>query len=321
MQVSVIVPLYNKGRSIERTVRSILAQTYQDFELLIIDDGSTDDGPEIIRTIVDPRIRLIQQSNAGPGAARNRGVAEALGDFVAFLDGDDEWLPNYLLASIERLRTCGTDVAATVSGYIEYPSQVSREQMWRRRGLCAEMLRITPETHYSKVIAILAYLSPCTTVMRRSLLMKLGGFLEDGCRYGEDAFLMIKLIFNYGVVVSMEPLVIYHKEDSALSANFKGPRPVEPFLIAPEAVLESCPAELNPLLQKVLSARALKTACVYGYWSQSSVARPLLFRFWRSAPLTSRYFAPALVSATPVGDIFGACLRACLLWTRRLFHP
>src|SRR5688572_26009031 len=96
--VTVVVPLYNKQQYVTRALASIEKQTYQDFEVIIIDDGSTDCGADMARAFCthDARFRVVSQSNAGPGAARNRGIELARGRFVAFLDADDEWLPDYL---------------------------------------------------------------------------------------------------------------------------------------------------------------------------------------------------------------------------------
>lgn len=94
---SVIVPLYNKGTMVGRSISSVLAQTYQDFELIIVDDGSTDNSRQIAESYLgDIRVKLIAQKNKGVSAARNRGLKEAKGDYIAFLDADDEWLPYYL---------------------------------------------------------------------------------------------------------------------------------------------------------------------------------------------------------------------------------
>lgn len=95
-RVSVVIPLFNKSPYITRAIHSILAQTCQEFEVIVIDDGSTDDGAELVREFCDPRIHLIQQENRGVSAARNRGVESARADLVAFLDADDEWLPEFL---------------------------------------------------------------------------------------------------------------------------------------------------------------------------------------------------------------------------------
>lgn len=96
--ISVVIPLYNKAHTIVNTLNTVINQTYKDFEVIIVNDGSTDNGVEIIKQyFTDTRIRIINQKNAGVSAARNKGVDESNGDWIAFLDGDDEWHPEYLL--------------------------------------------------------------------------------------------------------------------------------------------------------------------------------------------------------------------------------
>jgi len=116
LKVSIVIPLYNKALYVERALDSIGAQTFSDFEVIVVDDGSTDNGASVVARYPDPRVRLITQSNAGPGPARNAGIGEAQGEFVAFLDADDEWLSTYLEESVESLEKLGTDVAAISSG-------------------------------------------------------------------------------------------------------------------------------------------------------------------------------------------------------------
>lgn len=103
--VSVIIPLYNKQRYIQRALDSVFAQTYKDYEVLVVDDGSTDNGADIVQRCNDSGVRLIRQANAGPGAARNRGIRESSGPCIAFLDADDEWLPAFLEVSMNHLQT------------------------------------------------------------------------------------------------------------------------------------------------------------------------------------------------------------------------
>ena len=91
MKVSIVIPLFNKASYVERALDSIRGQTFNDFEVIVVDDGSTDAGASVVARYSDSRVRLITQSNAGPGPARNAGIAEAIGDLVAFLDADDEW--------------------------------------------------------------------------------------------------------------------------------------------------------------------------------------------------------------------------------------
>ncbi len=104
-KVSVIIPTYNRIQTIERAINSVLNQTFQNFEILIIDDASTDNTSELIKSISDSRLRYHKLSeNSGGGAARNKGIELSTGDYLAFLDSDDEWKSNMLDACIERFQ-------------------------------------------------------------------------------------------------------------------------------------------------------------------------------------------------------------------------
>ncbi|MDE6864821.1 MAG: glycosyltransferase, partial [Alistipes sp.] len=98
MNISVIIPLYNKEREIGDTLRSVLAQTLRPTEIVVVDDGSTDRSADIVREIAaaNPLVRLVAQANAGECAARNRAIAETTGEYIALLDADDEWRPGFL---------------------------------------------------------------------------------------------------------------------------------------------------------------------------------------------------------------------------------
>ncbi len=95
--ISIVIPLYNKAHTIKRTLGSVLAQTFKDFEVVIVNDGSTDNGVNVIHKFTnDKRIKIIEQENQGVSVARNQGVFNSKYNYIAFLDGDDEWLPEYL---------------------------------------------------------------------------------------------------------------------------------------------------------------------------------------------------------------------------------
>ena len=93
---SIIIPLYNKAPYIERAINSVLNQSLQNFEIIVVNDGSSDGGEKIVTKIVDERLKLVSQKNAGVSAARNTGAKEAQYEYLAFLDGDDTWEPNFL---------------------------------------------------------------------------------------------------------------------------------------------------------------------------------------------------------------------------------
>ncbi|MGL5077637.1 MAG: glycosyltransferase family 2 protein, partial [Waterburya sp.] len=103
--VSVIVPVYNVEDYIAQTINSVLNQTYPHFELLIIDDASPDRSLEICQQFRDPRIKIISQKNRGLAGARNTGIRHAQGDYLAFLDSDDLWLPEKLAQHIQHLES------------------------------------------------------------------------------------------------------------------------------------------------------------------------------------------------------------------------
>lgn len=96
VRFSVVVPLYNKEKHVANTIQTILSQSFQDFEIVVVNDGSTDNGLSVVKSIQDPRIRIITKINEGVSSARNRGIAEAKNEWIALLDADDAWLPNHL---------------------------------------------------------------------------------------------------------------------------------------------------------------------------------------------------------------------------------
>lgn len=101
--VTVVMPLYNTERYVEKAIAGVLTQTYRDFELIVVDDGSTDAGVERVRRFRDPRLRLVQQQNRGLAGARNTGIRHARGRYIALLDADDAWQPDKLASHVEHL--------------------------------------------------------------------------------------------------------------------------------------------------------------------------------------------------------------------------
>lgn len=94
--LTIVIPLYNKGQSVKRSICSVLNQSFSNFEIVIVDDGSTDNSVEVVKSFKDDRIKIVRQANAGVSAARNHGIDIASGQFITFLDADDEYEPNHL---------------------------------------------------------------------------------------------------------------------------------------------------------------------------------------------------------------------------------
>jgi len=307
--VSVIVPLFNKASYVNRCINSILTQTLPPTEIIVVDDGSTDDGAAIVGKYDDRRIRLIMQENAGPGAARNRGLREATGRYVAFLDADDEWMPAYLERGVTALER-QQEVAAVSCGYIDVPYKRSSEATWRRRGIADGVIRITPKTSPIFAVHVLTCMSPWSTIARREIVQRYGGFNAGAPPIsGEDNELWLKVLLNEPVALYAEALTHWHSEASALSRNRRGPRPIEIFLQNPQTLYECCPPQLREILRRILAIRACKTACMLSFWGQWRQARALATRFSTFADLRQPWVGLGYLCATPAGALAGSIIR------------
>ncbi|NIP54606.1 MAG: glycosyltransferase [Phycisphaerae bacterium] len=255
--LSVIIPLYNKGKYIGRALNSVLAQTYEDFEVVVVDDGSGDDGPDIVRQYKDKRLRLIQQENAGPGAARNRGIAETTGNYIAFLDADDEWLPDFLKVTLYHLNMNNDCVLCTV-GYID--GRTGKSSPHNRRmtyGRWELPLQIEPREMKDALDVIQ---SGCTVLCHREALLEFKGFYENRCTYGEDGYLWLQVILNYPIFRDPSPRAIYHAEASTLGIfGRNGICPPRPILTDPEPIRKVCPPRYRKLLESYLVYWAQRT--------------------------------------------------------------
>ncbi len=176
---SVIVPLYNKAPYIARAIRSVLAQDFEDYELIIVDDGSTDDGARIVREqFEDPRIRLISQRNAGVGAARNRGIAEMRGEIASFLDADDEWWPSHL-RDLAEVATVYPEAGLIATGYRSLYSR----GLGIDRTIDRSSLSLIPDYYQFATTGYAINMSSCGA---RNWLLARGVKFREGVPVGED---------------------------------------------------------------------------------------------------------------------------------------
>jgi glycosyltransferase involved in cell wall biosynthesis len=320
VRVSVVVPLYNKGRYISRCLDSILAQTFAAFEAIVVDDGSTDDGASIVAEYQarDARVRLIRQANAGPGAARNRGAGEAAGDLLALLDADDTWAPSYLAENV-RILDAHRQAAAVFWAMMEFPSGISSGHRWQKAGVPSGPLRIGPDHTAEFLNAIVAAIGTPGTVIRKPAFDRLGGFYSAGrCLFAEDTHLWVKVLLNYDVVIAYDPLVNRYCDASDLALNWKEVRPIEPFLVDDRDLITMCPPGMQTLLRTFLALRACKTASIYGYVGQNRRARDLMRRFVAPSDWRLPWFFVALVGCTPVAKWLGALARLARVDLRQI---
>lgn len=204
--ISVVIPLYNKAETIARALDSVLAQTYQDFEVVVVDDGSTDDGAAVVEQYVDPRICLIRQANAGVSAARNRGIAEARGEYVAFLDADDEWMPEFL-AEIVALQKEFPECRAQATSYIinsrgeKSPITLRKIPFQGERGVLTNYFEVASRSH-PPVCSI------CVCI-ERTLLNEVGCFPLD-ILIGEDLLTWARITVHTHWAYSLKTLAQYN---------------------------------------------------------------------------------------------------------------
>ena len=185
LYISIIVPLYNKVNEVCRALDSIFAQTIQDFELIIVDGGSTDGSLDIIKKYEkDARYHLIHQKSKGLPAGRNEGIDAASGDLIAFLDADDQWCPTFLekiLSLHEKYPNAGlyaTAYATSYESHIEKPRLADiPDAPWE--GLIASYFR-------SSALAFIYPFSPCCVAIPRTTFEKTGYF-NPNLRTGEDS--------------------------------------------------------------------------------------------------------------------------------------
>jgi hypothetical protein len=304
-RVSVAVPLYQKAATVRRCLASIAAQTLGDFEAIVVDDGSTDGCGSAVAELADSRFRLLRQANAGPGAARNRGIEEARSAYVAFLDADDSWDAGYLAHMVARLDANAVAVAVACSYRTARGSRVPR---WRRAGLTNGPARVEPHTPPADVVTLAAFLSPCTTIVRRDAVRSAGGFYEHGCRYGEDNFLAFKLVWSGTIEVVLADLVTVDDGASALSVR-RPTRPLEPVFAGAAELRAHAPVALHALVDDVLALHAGKTACIMTYWGRHREAAELIDGFTRRRHLRYGWVLLGRVSASPAGALAAAAVR------------
>jgi glycosyltransferase involved in cell wall biosynthesis len=226
MKISVVIPLYNKEKSIKNTIRSVVAQTVTDFELLVINDGSTDTSREIVAGIHDSRIRIVDKPNGGISSSRNEGIMLARHDYIAFLDADDHWEPDFL-ETIKGLITDYPDADCYATGYAcKYSNATLNVFGANKRGIIRDFFKQVykgPVMHSSSIC------------VKKSTFTKVGYF-NTTIRRGEDYDMWARLGRAACIAATPEVKVWYRldAENSAMAAVHK-PQVLWLYNIPPES--------------------------------------------------------------------------------------
>jgi glycosyltransferase involved in cell wall biosynthesis len=206
MSVSVVIPAYNAASYIRAAIESVLAQTRLADEIIVVDDGSTDDTASIVNSYA-PRIRLICQQNQGPSMARNAGVQAASSEFIAFLDADDQWLPHKTATQLEAIRSTPGAVLCYTSLLMDHPDRSQTIHAATRTGALTAHFRLGNPG-----------ILPSCVMLSRAAFLQAGGF-PPHLTIGEDWALWLRLITLGSFCVVDEPLTRYCVSNTGISAN------------------------------------------------------------------------------------------------------
>lgn len=211
VEVSVIIPTYNRADFLERSIRSVLAQSYGNLELIVVDDGSTDHTKEVVDALDDPRVRYMgHERNRGAAAARNTGLEQASGRYIAFQDSDDEWLPGKLGRQVEVLERADHKAGMVHTGFSRVRGRENRPTGWlpkrlRSGDIAGHILRGN-------------FIGTPTALVRRECFEKAGLF-DTRLNQLEDWEMWIRIAQFYSVAYIDQPLVVTHDLPDSLSAD------------------------------------------------------------------------------------------------------
>lgn len=213
--VSVIIPTYNRAHLVGRAIESVLNQTYKDFEIIVVDDGSTDNTEEVIKQFQkqDKRIKyLLHEKNRGGSAARNTGIKAVEGEYITFLDSDDEWLPEKLEKQIIMFQSLEDKI-----GFV-YVGSFIEEQNTGRKMIAKRPFLKKPAHAYKRMLAK-NLPGTCSTIMVRSdIFTEVGGF-DEQLTSQQDWDFSLRVARDYQIVCVPEYLVRRYRQGDQISAN------------------------------------------------------------------------------------------------------
>ncbi|MBA6152774.1 glycosyltransferase family 2 protein [Gelidibacter maritimus] len=213
---SVLISLYNKEGFIKTTIESVLSQTFQDFEIIVVNDGSTDASETMVNSILDHRIKYFKQDNKGASAGRNAAISKASGQYLALLDADDIWQENYL-ETINQLITFHPEQAVFATAVTIETSNGLVRSMYSINNIKDKEIYIVD---YFKSSYINTVLTSSSTVVHQNVFDKIGTY-DTSLKSGQDTDLWIRIGLQYKVVFINDALVTYRYEKKSLSNRTK----------------------------------------------------------------------------------------------------
>ncbi len=208
-KISIIIPVYNGEKTIQETIQSVLKQTLSDFELIVVNDGSQDSTMEIVENLTDSRIKVLSYTNAGQATSRNRGFSHSIGEFIAFLDADDLWLPDKLDSQLKALQT--NPEAGVAYSWTDYIDESGR---FLRPG---SHIDVSGDV-YNNLLVTNFLENGSNPLIRRQALAEVGGF-EGLFTPAEDWDMWLRLAARYQFVCVPVTQVLYRVSTNSNSSN------------------------------------------------------------------------------------------------------
>lgn len=199
-KISIVIPAYNRANVIGRAIKSVLLQTYDNFEIIVVDDGSTDNTKDIVESFADDRISYVCQKNSGAPVARNTGLKIAKGKYIAFLDSDDEWLPTFLEAALQKFNS-DSDISCVycLTGKI-FDNQICLERDDYLEGYI-----------YKEALEQGFITSPTFLICKKSCFDKIGEWdISLKCCQDDDICFRLAKYFKFGLVKEIQ--AVYHTD-------------------------------------------------------------------------------------------------------------
>lgn len=207
--ISVVIPVYNGEKTIRETIESVINQTFEDFELIVIDDGSQDSTLEIVKSIPDSRLKVFSFPNAGLAASRNRGIKLACGDYISFIDADDLWIPDKLESQLQALQD--NPQAAVAYSWTDCIDEFGD---FSRRGN-----HITIQGNVYAQLLLTDFIENGSNLLIRAQAFQKVGYFDESLPAAEDWDMWLRLAANYEFVVVPSVQVLYRLSASSMSAN------------------------------------------------------------------------------------------------------
>lgn len=271
IRFSVVIPLYNKATTIARSINSVLQQTLEAHEIIVVDNGSTDHGATLVGEMHDSRIQLVQQANQGVSAARNAGIALATGTHIALLDADDAWTPAFL-ASMKDLIAVHPQAGWYAGGYaFRYPHADKTPHHPTLESFTAGLL---PD--YFAVVSRGDMIATASSVVLPTyVLQQVGGFAE-GERIGEDQDLWARIAMQFPVAFDPKILAYYYQDSPDMATKARVESKEWPFIARLEKAGRHLPFERQKTLYQYLSRQLVGQASQLVLAKEFDAAQKLL---------------------------------------------